>query len=405
MSALDGIRIIDLSQMIGAPYCTQVLADLGADVIKVEEPTTALLTRVALSPPGVDESRRFSGYWLATNRNKRSLTLDLRRPDGKQVLSELVAEADVVVENFGVRARRSLGLDESWGFACRPDLVWASLTGYGRTGPDAERDGWDLVAQARGGLLDITGEPDGPPMKTGNSSADYLAGVHLAVGILAALRERDKTREGQLVDVSLLEAVVACLDGFPMWHSISGVTPKRNGNFHLAQLPGYSVFPASDGYIVIGSAGPSFARLMALLGREELATTVLPAGEAERRAWFDEVVDLITRWTSRSPRADLERELSAHDVPNDSVRTLAEVWSDPQLEARGAFLECEQSWLGPIRIVGNPIHLSSSPVEVRRAPPEAGAHNEEILRAELGYDDARITELIEDGVLWGAGET
>ena len=148
MSALEGVRIIDLSQMIGAPYCTQVLADLGADVIKVEEPTTALLTRVALSPPGADESRRFSGYWLATNRNKRSLTLDLRHPDGKQVLSELVAEADVVVENFGARARRSLGLDESWGFACRPDLVWASLTGYGRTGPEAERDGWDLVAQA-----------------------------------------------------------------------------------------------------------------------------------------------------------------------------------------------------------------------------------------------------------------
>ena len=213
-----------------------------------------------------------------------------------------MAEADVVVENFGARARRSLGLDESWGFARRPDLVWASLTGYGRTGPEAERDGWDLVAQARGGLLDITGEPDGPPMKTGNSSADYLAGVHLAVGILAALHQRDKTHEGQLVDVSLLEAVVVCLDGFPMWHSISGVTPKRNGNFHLAQLPGYSVFPASDGYIVIGSAGPSFARLMALLGREELATTVPPAGEAERQAWFDEVVDLITRWTSRRPR-------------------------------------------------------------------------------------------------------
>jgi len=404
MAALDGIRVVDLSQMIGAPYCTQLLADLGADVIKVEEPTTALFTRVALSPPGSDERHRFSAYWLATNRNKRSLTLDLRHPDAVPVLADLVATADVVVENFGARARRTLGIDEHWGRHVRPDLIWASLTGYGRTGPDAERDGWDLVAQARGGLLDMTGTPDGPPMKSGNSSSDYLGGLHLAVGILAALHQRNATGEGQVIDVSLLEPVVACFDGFPLWHSIAGVTPKRTGNFHPAGLPGYSVFPARDGYLVIGAVGASFTRLLGFLGREDLAGGLPPAGEHERRAWFDEVVEIITEWTERRTRQELAVDLDALDVPHEPVRTLAEVWDDPQLEARGMFLEYEQSWLGSIRTMGSPLHLSGSPMEVRHAPPAAGEHNEEILRRELGYDDERITALIVDGVMWGSSE-
>jgi formyl-CoA transferase len=400
MGALNGVRVVDLSQMIGAPYCTQLLADLGADVIKVEEPTVALFTRVALSPPDGDERRRFSGYWLATNRNKRSLTLDLRHPDAKQVLADLVARADVVVENFGARARRSLGIDDSWGRALRPDVIWASLTGYGRTGPEAERDGWDLVAQARGGLLDMTGDPGGPPMKSGNSSADYLAGLHLAVGILAALHQRAATGEGQVIDVSLVEPVVACLDGFPLWHSISGITPTRTGNFHPAGLPGYSVFAARDGYFVIGAAGPSFTRLLTSLGREDLATGLAPAGKEDRRVWFDEIVGIITAWTTAHTRDELQAELDAIDVPNAPVRTLAEVWDDPQLEARGAFLEYEQSWLGRVRTVGNPIHMSASPMAVRHAPPAAGEHNEEILR-ELDYDAERIAALIVDGALWG----
>jgi crotonobetainyl-CoA:carnitine CoA-transferase CaiB-like acyl-CoA transferase len=401
MAALDGVRVVDLSQMIGAPYCTQLLADLGGDVVKVEEPTTALFTRVALSPPGADERHRFSAYWVATNRNKRSLTLDLRHPDATAVLADLVATADVVVENFGTRARRSLGIDEHWGRSVRPDLIWASLTGYGRTGPEAQRDGWDLVAQARGGLLDMTGAPDGPPTKSGNSSSDYLGGLHLAVAILAALHQRTATGEGQVIDISLLEPIVACFDGFPLWHSIAGVTPKRTGNFHPAGLPGYSVFPARDGHLVIGAVGASFTRLLVFLGREDLSGGLPPAGEHERRAWFDEIVAIITDWTSTRSRDEVAAELDALDVPNEPVRTLAEVWDDPQLEARGTFLEHEESWLGPIRTVGSPLHLSASPVEVRHAPPAAGEHNEEILR-DLGYDDERITALIVDGVLWGS---
>lgn len=404
MAALDGVRVIDLSQMIGAPYCTQLLADLGADVVKVEEPTTALFTRVALSPPGADEQHRFSAYWVATNRNKRSLTLDLRHPEAKTVLADLVAGADVVVENFGAHARRRLGIDADWGRGVRPDVIWASLTGYGRTGPEAERDGWDLVAQARSGLLDMTGEPDGPPIKSGNSSSDYLGGLHLAVGILAALHQRAATGEGQVIDVSLLEPVVACFDGFPLWHSIAGVTPKRTGNFHPAGLPGYSVFPARDGHLVIGAVGASFTRLLEHLGRPDLAEGLAPAGDDARRRWFDEVVGIISAWSAARTRDQLADELGAIDVPNEPVRTLAEIWDDPQLQARGAFVEHEQSWLGPIRTVGNPIHMSASPFAVRYPPPAAGEHNEQILRDDLGYDDERIAGLVVDGALWGSDD-
>ena len=401
MGALTGVRVLDMSQMIGAPYCTQVLGDLGADVIKVEEPTTALLTRMALSPPGVDETRRFSAYWLAANRNKRSVTLDLKVPAARDVLADLVRRSDVVVENFGSHARASLGISEEWGFSVRPDLVWASLTGYGRSGPDADRDGWDLVAQARGGLLDMTGDRDGPPMKAGNSAADYLAGLHLAIGILAALHHRSTTGEGQVVDVSLLEPVLACLDGFPLWHSVGGVTPKRNGNFHPAGLPAYSVFPASDGYVVIGAVGPSFARLMDLLGRPDLASGLPPADASERAAWFDEVVALIGQWTSNLERDRIKQELDARGVPNEAVRDLSEVWDDPQLEARGTFLEYEYPPLGRIRTVGSPLHMSRSPVELRHVPPVAGQHNDEVLRGELGYGEERMNALLAAGAVWG----
>ena len=241
MPALDGVRVIDLSQMIAGPYCTQLLADLGADVIKVEEPIAALRTRITLGPPA-PEDRRFAAYWVASNRNKRSVTLDLKQPEAKAVLADLVRSSDVVVENYGQHTRQQLGVTDERGLALNPTLVWASLTGYGRSGPDAGRDGWDFTAQARGGLLSLTGEPDGQPMKTGNSAADYLAGLHLAVAVLGALMQRVHTGRGQTVDISLLEPVMACLDGFPLWYSIAGVLPERSGNFHPAKVPGYSVF-------------------------------------------------------------------------------------------------------------------------------------------------------------------
>jgi crotonobetainyl-CoA:carnitine CoA-transferase CaiB-like acyl-CoA transferase len=176
------------------------------------------------------------------------------------------------------------------------------------------------------------------------------------------------------------------------------------GNFHPAGLPGYSVFPARDGYLVIGAVGASFARLLEFLGRADLAEGLAPTGDDERRLWFDEVVALISTWTRAHARDELAHELDALEVPNDSVRTLAEIWDDPQLEARGAFVDHEQSWLGPIRTIGNPIHMSASPVEVRYAPPAAGEHNDEILREDLGYDDELITGLVVDGVLWGSGD-
>jgi len=204
--------------------------------------------------------------------------------------------------------------------------------------------------------------------------------------------------------VSLLESVLASLDGFPLWSSISNVTPTRSGNFHPAALPAYSVFPASDGYIAIGAAGPSFTRFMALLDRPDLDRGLMPAGADERRAWFDEVVDAITRWCSTRTRGDVHEALEAVGIPNEPVRDLSEVWSDPQLEARDFYLEYDYDAFGTIRTMGSPIHLSSSPLKVRHVPPAAGEHNDEILRETLGYDDARIRALFECGALWGAAD-
>jgi glutaryl-CoA transferase len=231
--ALDGLRVIDLSQMIAGPYCTQLLADLGADVIKVEDPATAPSRRKGRSPPvkAVDGSiTTFAAYWLSANRNKRAASLDLKLKEGREALRELVAASDIVVENLSSRAQASLGLKYSWATQARPDVIWASLTGVGRTGPDADRGGWDLLAQPRSGLMSLAGPRDGPPMKSGTSLIDYIGGLHLAVAVLAAVRHRERTGEGQFIDVALLDCAVACLDGFPLWPTIAGVVPERNGN-------------------------------------------------------------------------------------------------------------------------------------------------------------------------------
>ncbi len=401
MPALDGVRVIDLSQMIAGPYCTQLLADLGADVIKVEEPIAALRTRITLGPPA-PEDRRFAAYWVASNRNKRSVTLDLKQPEAKVVLADLVRSSDVVVENYGQHTRQQLGVTDEWGLALNPKLVWASLTGYGRSGPDAGRDGWDFTAQARGGLLSLTGEPDGQPMKTGNSAADYLAGLHLAVAVLGALMQRAHTGRGQTVDISLLEPVMACLDGFPLWYSMAGVLPERSGNFHPAKIPGYSVFACADGHVVLGAVGPSYARLLELIGRPELIET-FGTGDADvRQQHFDEAVAAISQWTAARTRAEVRAELDAQRIPSEPVQDVGELWEDEQLRSRGMVVQYDYPPFGAVDAIGSPLHLSDSPVEVRRVPPRAGEHNEEVLRDVLDYDDDQIALLIADGALWGS---
>ncbi|MBW8824875.1 MAG: CoA transferase [Acidobacteria bacterium] len=402
MAALDGIRVLDLSRSIAGPYAGQMLGDLGADVIKVEHPLRALSERVALSPPG-PPARQFSPFWLSNNRNKRSLTMDLKTPDGMAVLADLIEVSDVVIESFGHDAREHLGLNEGWAWSLNPRIIWASLSMYGRSGPEAAFDGLDYAALARGGLLSLTGEPEGPPMKPGNSAADYLAGLHLTVGVVAALHQRTVIGKGQLVDISLLEPVVACLDGFPLWHSVAGAMPPRSGNAHPAGMPGYGLFPCRDGQIVIAATADRAGTLIAdVLGEPDLFP--LPGrDDPGRPAHLATVTEKIVAWTRGRTVAEAHSALRAARIPSEPVRDMETIWSDEQLDARGMFLEYEYRGFGQIKTMGSPLHLSESPVEVRHTPPEPGEHNNEILTELCGYDEQRVIELIETGVLWGEG--
>lgn len=401
--ALQDIRVIDLSQMIAGPYCTQLLADLGADVIKVEEPASAPSRRVGRSPrvTGADgKPTTFSSWWLGTNRNKRTLSLDVRTDAGRAVLADLMRSSDVVVENFGADARERLSIDEQWAWTINPRLVWASLTGFGRTGPDRHREGWDLLAQARGGLMSLTGLADGPPMKNGTSVVDYLSGLHLSTAILAALRHRDGTGEGQLVDVALLDCLVACLDGFPMWHSIAGVTPLRNGNNHPMKFPGYTIYAARDGMLAIGAPpGPLWSRLAKVIGRDDLSVVPDAVNKDAWDAFYDVGVSAATEWIAAHTTSEASAALDAGGVPNEPVRDVSQIWEDPQLRAREMFYETDFPPLGRIRMVGSPLKLSRTPVEYRRAPSTASEHTIEVLTEVLEYDDERIASLVEDHAL------
>ena len=406
--SLDGVRIVDLSQMIAAPYCTQVLADLGADVIKVEDPSTAVNRRVGFSPPTTDAQGNpatFSTYWLASNRNKRSLTLDLKSARAREVLGDLVRVSDVVIENYSEHTRRALGVDEEWGRRYRADLIWASLTGFGRTGPEASREGFDFLAQARGGFLSLNGEPDGLPLRSANSMVDYLAGLHLGMGILAALRHRDRTGEGQLVDVSLLDTVITALDGFPLWHSVAGVVPPRTGNMHPMRLPGYRVYACADGHVAIAAVGPSWERFKALIGSPELeGEPLIEDGDAYIR-YTDRAMELVAEFMAARTVDEARAVLDERRIPNEPIRDLSEIWDDPQLRARGMFVPIDYAPLGrTVETLGNPIHLSRTPAELRRLPPGPGEHTWEVLTDLLGYDDETVAELAIEGVTEYHGE-
>jgi CoA:oxalate CoA-transferase len=398
MKALEGIRVLDLSAAIAAPYCAQVLADLGADVIKVEHPGRAFSERTALSPAGWD-GPAFAPFFMACNRNKRSLTLNLKHSVGRKVLADLVRRSDVVIENFGADAREDL-VDEHWAWEVNPRVVWASMSFCGRTGPESNLDGLDLIAQARSGLMSITGMPEGPPTKAGSSVTDYLAGAHLAIGVLAALRQREMTGIGQLVDTSLLENAVACLDGLPLWHTVADITPTRVGNRHPSGHLGYATYECTDGFI---ATSVHERRLGDLIPRVLRRPELLPVPDPEEpsfRPHMTRVVAAFAEWASERTVDEVCDALTEIQMPVAPVRNLAEIWDDEQLEARGMFVEYEYANLGKFKAIGNPIHLSGSPSSVLRSPPEVGEHNEQVLRDVLGYDEHALADLVERGVLW-----
>lgn len=393
---LKGLRICELATVLAGPYATMVLADLGADVIKVEPPEGDA-TR-GYGPPWVGSGEdRVAAYFLSVNRNKRGLRLDLRQPAGHDVLSRLLARSDALVENFRPGGLARLGFDDDALAAINPRLVHLAISGFGPAGPDADRPGYDFIAQAVGGLMSVTGFPDevgGEPTKVGVAISDIVTGLLGAVGLLAALRDG----RGQRIDISLLEATLAVLINQAQNAFVTGTSPGRRGNAHPNIVP-YETFATADGEIAVAVGSErQWPRLCAALELEPLAADSSFA-DNDARVRNREVLRpiLADRFASRTS-ADWLARLDAVQVPCGPVNDVAAAFSQPQAQAREMDVTVDHPRLGPIRQVGVPFKLSATPASIRSAPPLLGEHNDEIL-AELGYDETAIARLRDNAVI------
>lgn len=419
MNSLDGIRVLDLSRVLAGPWCTQTLADLGADVIKIERPGSGDDTR-SWGPPflkaddGHDTAE--AAYYLGTNRNKRSVTCDIAHPAGQALIRELVTHCDVFVENFKVGDMARYGLDYAALKAVNPRLVYCSVTGFGQTGPYRERAGYDYAIQGMGGLMSVTGERDdlgGGPQKVGVAVADLFTGMYATVAILAALRHAERTGEGQHVDMALLDTQVAMLANLGANYLVSGKAPGRAGNAHQNIVP-YQVFetaPAAgstgtDGtepvrdYIIlaVGNDG-QFAKFCAVAGRPELASDPRYARNQDRVRNRAELVPLLAQIMKSRSKADWLAALEAAKVPCGAINSLGEVFADPQVQGRGMVTEWQHPLKDGLRLVSSPIKLSATPVRTDLAPPLLGQHTHEVLRDVLGYADAQLSNLQHNKVI------
>jgi crotonobetainyl-CoA:carnitine CoA-transferase CaiB-like acyl-CoA transferase len=395
MHALDDIRVLDLTRILAGPYCSQALADAGADVVKVEEPGKGDDTR-GWGPPFVEGE---STYFLAVNRGKRSLALDLRDPRGREVLWKLVDWADVLVENFRPGTLDRLGFSYDVVHARRPRLVYASISGYGADGPWGGRPGYDAVVQGEGGLMSITGSPDGPPFRVGASVVDVTAGQTAFQGILLALLRRERTGLGGRVEVSLLESLLATLAYHGASYLLAGVVPGRLGNRHPNLAP-YETFEAEGGYVIVGVGSEGlWTAFCAALGQPELAADARFATNALRVTNYDDLRARLAPVFRGRAVADWLSTLEAAGVPCGRVRTVAEALDGPQIAARGFLLDVDHPRLGPGRYVGSPISLDGAGRGSRRPPPALGEHSREVLREVAGLSDPEIAGLAHDGVI------
>jgi len=364
---LSHLKVLDLSRVLAGPWATQFLGDLGAEVIKIERPGAGDDTR-AWGPPWFEGG--VSAYFTCANRNKRSLAVDFTTPEGAARIRELATEADVVVENFKKGALARYGLDYPSLKAVKPDLVYCSITGFGQTGPYAERAGYDALIQGMGGLMSITGEPDGEPMKVGVAVVDLFTGMYAASGILAALAHRDRTGEGQQIDVALFDVQAAMLANQGANYLATGKAPKRLGNAHPSICP-YQAFEAADGYLILAIGNDEqFAKFCRVAGHPELAKKTEFATNPARVANRERLVPLLSELFLSRPRAWWIEELEAAGVPCGPINDLADVFSDPQLLSRGMVLERDG-----LRMVANPLKFSGTPLEAGSSPPALGTHS------------------------------
>jgi crotonobetainyl-CoA:carnitine CoA-transferase CaiB-like acyl-CoA transferase len=403
--ALAGVRVLDLSRVLAGPWCTQTLADLGADVIKIERPGSGDDTR-GWGPPFLRDHDGHetgeSSYYLCANRNKRSLAVDIATADGQALIRRLARGCDVVVENFKVGDMARYGLDAARLRADDPRLIYCSITGYGQTGPYARRPGYDFAVQGLGGLMSVTGERDGlpgaGPQKVGVAVADLFTGMYATVAILAALRHRDATGEGQVIDMALLDAQVAMLANLGSQYLVGGVVPQRMGNGHPSIVP-YQAFEAADGHVILAVGNDAqFARFCAIAGHPEWAGDPRFARNADRVRNRDVLVPLIAYAMRMRVRADWLAALEAGGIPCSSVNDIDEVFADPQVRARGLRVSVDHPARDALPMVASPLRLSATPVRYRSAPPMLGQHSEEVLR-ESGFSPREIDELRARGVI------
>jgi crotonobetainyl-CoA:carnitine CoA-transferase CaiB-like acyl-CoA transferase len=402
---LSHLRVLDLSRVLAGPWAGQLLGDLGAEVIKIERPGTGDDTR-SWGPPylqGADGSAELSAYFLSANRNKQSLAVDIAHQEGQELVRKLVAESDVVLENFKVGGLKRYGLDYDSLKRINPKLIYCSITGFGQDGPYANRPGYDFLIQAMGGLMSITGQPDGEPgagpMKVGVALTDIITGLYATIGVLAALSHRDRTGEGQYVEAALLDVQVACLANQAMNYLATGKAPVRMGNAHPNIVP-YQDFPTADGDMVLTVGNDQqFARLCDVLGHPEWASNECFATNRARLANRRELIPKLRQATVMRSTREWVEILERAGVPCGPVNTLDQVFDDPQVLARGMRQTVSHPYLGEVPTVGNPIKLKLTPVTYRAAPPLLGQQSDQILRRLAGLSSGEIEDLRDRGVI------
>lgn len=394
---LKGLRVLDLTRVLAGPTCTQMLGDMGAEVIKIERPEAGDDTR-GFAPPFWPETKE-SAYFLGVNRNKLSVTLDIAKPEGQAVIHKLLEHCDILAENFKVGALAKYGLGWEQLKEKYPRLIYCSITGFGQTGPYAPRPGYDALIQAMGGVMSLTGEPNGSPQKVGVPVADLFAGLYGCIGILAALNHRTATGEGQQIDIGMLDTHVAWLANQGMNYIATGENPPRLGNQHPNISP-YQEFPTKDGYMILAVGNdPTFERFCKAFGQEALLADERFATNPNRVANRDLVTQTLTPLTKSRTTTEWVDALEALKIACGPINTLEQVFADPHVQARGMRVKMAHASGQEIEVIANPVKMSATPADYRVPPPTLGQHNDQVLRGLLGMTDAEVAALREKGVL------
>jgi formyl-CoA transferase len=406
MGALSHIRVLDLSRVLAGPWCTQNLADLGADVIKVERPVVGDDTR-HWGPPFAKDAQgnetAESAYFICINRNKRSITVDISKPEGQEIIRELAKESDIVIENYKVNDLLKYGLDYESLKSIKPDLIYCSITGFGQTGPYAHRPGYDFIIQGMGGFMSVTGEADefegASPQKSGVAIADIFTGMYATTAILAAVVHRDKTVEGQYIDMSLLDTQIAVMANVSSAYLTSGTVPARWGNASPIIVP-YQTFPTSDGWMIVAAGNDSqYRHFVSAGGEEHLADNPLFKTNPLRVEHRKKLIPLLEVMTRKKSKTEWIALLEKANVPCGPINNFKEVFENEQVIARKVQINVPHPTVGNMKLVASPMKLSKTPTEVRMAPPTLGQHTDEILHERLKLNDESIAALRDKGII------